>query len=226
MTPELFGIISVVFAIVAYPPYIISILRRKTVPHAFSWVLWTLLTWIAYAIQASSGAGAGSWATGITALCTTIIMLFTFKYGEKNITRSDRMMFIGGIAAIPLWLLTKDPTASAILVTLIDAAGFYPTMRKSWLKPREEMAFTHFLSMIKHGLSLRALAVVNIPTAFYPAALLAMNVILVAIILIGRSRKVVGPEGLEPAAFGRRYDLFGGFKSGEDDRLGGGPGGT
>lgn len=186
MTPDIFGIISVVFAVVAYPPYLKSVLQKKTKPHVFSWVIWTLLTWIAFTIQVVAGAGPGAWATGITALCTTIIAAFSLKHGEKNITRSDWAAFIAGLLSIPLWIATKDPTASAILVTVIDCFGFYPTFRKSWHKPQEEFVITHFLSMIKHGLSIFALKTVNIPTAFYPFALLIMNVLLVGMIVFRR----------------------------------------
>lgn len=186
MTPEFFGIFSAVLAIIAYPPYFISVLRGKTRPHVFSWGLWTLLTWIAFAIQVAGGAGPGAWSTGITGVCTTLIAVISFKHGEKNITRSDWAAFLAGLAAIPLWIWTKDPTASAILVTLIDLFGFYPTFRKSWHKPREEMVFAHALSLAKHAVSLPALAVINIPTTLYPVALLLANVGLVGMIWVRR----------------------------------------
>jgi chromate transport protein ChrA len=189
LTPDIFGIVSAVVALVAYPPYLKSVLQQRTKPHVFSWVIWTLLTWIAFAIQVASGAGPGAWATGLTAFCTTIIAIVSLRHGEKNITRSDWATFIAGLLAIPLWILTKDPTASAILVTVIDCFGFYPTFRKSWHKPQEEFVITHFLSLIKHALSIFALTIVNIPTAFYPIALLIMNILLVAMIVWRRSRQ-------------------------------------
>src|SRR5262249_10921424 len=109
------------------------------------------------------------------------------KHGEKKITTSDWVAFIAGLMSLPLWLATKDPTASALLVTAIDLFGFYPTFRKSWHKPREEMVLTHALSLIKHLLAIAALTTVSIATAFYPAALFVANVLLVGSILYRRS---------------------------------------
>lgn len=186
MTPELFGFISAALAVIAYPPYFFSTLKGKTRPHAFSWVLWTLLTWVAFAIQVEGGAGPGAWSTGITGFCTTLIAVVSLKFGEKNITRSDWVAFVAGLCAIPLWIWTKDPTASAILVTIIDLFGFYPTYRKSWHRPHEEMMRTHALSLAKHAVSLPALVVISIPTALYPAALLLANVGLVGMIWMRR----------------------------------------
>ena len=182
LTPEILGILSVVFAALSYPPYLISMLKGKIKPHVFSWALWSLLTFIAFAIQLASGAGPGAWTTGFSAVCTTIIAVVAIRYGERNITRSDWLAFAGGLLAIPLWLGMKNPTAAAILVTAIDAAGFYPTFRKSWHKPREELLYMNLITMMKHFLSLAALTVFSIPTALFPATLMTLNILLAAMI--------------------------------------------
>ena len=182
MTPEFFGIFSASLAVIAYPPYLLSVLKGKTRPHLFSWVLWSFLTWTMFAIQAAGGAGPGAWSTAVTGVFTAAIAFISFRYGEKNITRSDWAAFIVGLLAIPLWVATKDPTASAILVTVIDLFGFYPTYRKSWVKPHEEMIFAHALSLAKHAVSLPALAAINMATTLYPVALLLANIGLVGMI--------------------------------------------
>ena len=185
---EIYGSLSVVLAIASYAPYFVATLKGTNKPHVFSWVLWSLLTWIAFAIQVLSGAGPGAWASGVTAFCCIVIALASFRHGEKKITASDWVAFVAGLLTIPLWFATKDPTASALLVTAIDLFGFYPTFRKSWHKPREEMVTTHALSLVKHFFAIAALSVVSIPTAFYPAALFAANVLLVSEIVYRRSR--------------------------------------
>jgi heme/copper-type cytochrome/quinol oxidase subunit 4 len=183
---EVYGGLSVILALVSYTPYLASTLQGSNKPHVFSWVLWSLLTWIAFAIQVVSGAGPGAWATGVTAFYCAVIASVSLKHGEKRITRSDWVAFLIGLLTIPLWIATNDPVASALLVTAVDLFGFYPTFRKSWSKPREEMVSTHILSAIKHGLSISALSLVSIPTAFYPAALLVANVLLSGMILARR----------------------------------------
>jgi hypothetical protein len=190
--PEIYGGLAVVFALVSYVPYFLATLKGTNKPHAFSWVLWSLLTWIAFAIQASSGAGPGAWASGATAICCVAIAVVSFKHGEKGVTRGDWAAFVTGLLAIPLWIATKDPAASALLVTFVDLAGFYPTFRKSWRKPRQEMVSTHLLSMIKHLLSIAALEAVSIPTAFYPASLFVANVLLSGMILLRRAGARLG----------------------------------
>jgi hypothetical protein len=192
---EVYGSLSVIMAIASYIPYLIATIRGTNKPHLFSWVLWSLLTWIAFAIQTLSGAGPGAWASGVTAFCCLAIAIASLRHGEKTITRGDWVAFLAGLLTIPLWLAANDPTIAAVLVTIIDLFGFYPTFRKSWHKPREEMAITHFLSLIKHLLSINALTTVSVPTAFYPAALFLANVLLVAMILFRRMRMIDPARG-------------------------------
>jgi hypothetical protein len=188
MSLVIFGLISVVFAAWSFAVYLPSILRGETRPHLFTWIIWTLLTWVAFIIQVYAGAGPGAWANGAAAVYVTTIFVYCIWYGDREYKRSDWVSFGLGLAAIPLWVMTKDPTWSAILVTMIDAFGFYPTIRKSWVKPKEESFFGHQLNIYKHGFSIAAIQSHSIAATLYPAVLLLMNIILVAVIYIGRRR--------------------------------------
>ena len=56
----LLGLASVIIGFVGYVPYLWGMYQGKVRPHAFTWLLWGLLTAIAYAAQLSDHAGAGS----------------------------------------------------------------------------------------------------------------------------------------------------------------------
>lgn len=164
--------------VAAHIPYLVTTLKGSNKPHIFTWILWTLLTFIAFAAQMAGNAGPGAWVTGITGIICIIITVATFHRGEKNITRSDWIMFIVGMAAIPLWMLTSNPVWSVIIITVIDCIAFWPTFRKSWHKPHEENAFMYGFNIPRHVISIASLSVISITTTLYPAALLLMNVIM------------------------------------------------
>lgn len=187
LSPEIFGWISLIFATVGYVPYFLSIASGKTKPHFFSWCIWGSLTAIAYFAQVNSGAGAGSWATGMTALFCGIIAVISLFKGEKHITRSDWVTFLAALSAIPIWYVTSNPIYAILLVTLIDALGFWPTFRKSWHKPDEEHPLTYGLSGIKFTLSLLALESISWTTVLYPASLVLMNAAFVIMIFYRRA---------------------------------------
>jgi hypothetical protein len=182
----IFGWITIFLGIVGYIPYILSLYRKQTKPHVFSWFLWGLLTGIAFYAQLSAGAGPGAWVTGLTAVICLGIAGYAVFHGEKHITRSDWMTFIAGLCAIPVWIFTADPLWAIVWVTIIDALGFYPTFRKSYYKPFEEEPLTYALCALKFFVAIFALENFNLTTALYQFSLVVMNGLFVAMVLYRR----------------------------------------
>lgn len=187
-TGEIIGIITLLLGVYGYIPYFIALHRRTIKPHVFSWLVWTLITAIGFAAQVAGQGGPGAWVTGFTAVMCFIVTIVALQRGEKNITRGDWIVFLLSLAAIPLWLVTKAPLWSVILISVIDLMAFLPTFRKSWRKPYEENAQAYFISGIKFGLSLLALQSVTLTTALYPASLTVLNLGFVAFVLFRRHR--------------------------------------
>lgn len=185
---EILGIIATVIAFVSYIPYIRDVLTGKTKPHAFSWLVWALLTGIAFFGQLAGGAGAGAWVNGFTAVICFIIFIFGISKGRKNIIPIDWISLGGAAVAIIFWFVTKGPLLSVILITLIDALGFFPTFRKSFHKPHEETVITYFLSGLKYVIALFALQKVSLVTALFPSYLIVANWTFVVMVLMLKKR--------------------------------------
>ncbi|OGE31002.1 hypothetical protein A2631_04955 [Candidatus Daviesbacteria bacterium RIFCSPHIGHO2_01_FULL_44_29] len=180
---ELIGIIAVILTIIGHGFYILDILKNKTKPHVFSWIIWAVMTIIAFLGQWQKGGGAGSWTTAATGLMTILIAILAFKKGSKDITRSDKFFFGGALLAIIPWILTKDPTLSVIIITLIDVSAAVPTLRKTIKSPRSETFMTYFLNIFRHGLSILALERLNLATFLFPTALFFVNLTIALVIL-------------------------------------------
>ena len=186
LSPEIWGLLSVCLAAFSLVPYFFATLRGSNKPHIFTWIIWTLLTGIAFMLQYLEGAGAGAWSGFFSTIFCGAILIAAWRHGEKKITRSDWIIFLAAMAAIPLWLITKNPALAAVWVTAIDAAGYIPTMRKSWLKPYEEMATTHGISALKHVFVLLAVQSVSFTTTVYSIGMVVMNSSLLLLILLRR----------------------------------------
>ncbi len=183
---EIYGSLGVAFLAASSVPYIIACWKNAAKPHAFSWILWSLINAIVCAAQMVSGAGAGSWSAGTTAFVNGCIAIYALRRGEKNITRGDWIMFLSGLAAVPLWVLTKDPLWSVILVSVIDTFGFFPTMRKSWLKPYEEVLMTFVLGEIGFFFAILAMENYSLTNWLYPGVVLVTNSIFIVALLYRR----------------------------------------
>lgn len=143
------GVLAVIIGFIGYVPYFRTILSGKTKPHAFTWLVWGTLTAIAFAGQIAGNGGAGAWVTGFTALISFIIFGFALVKGVKDFPAADWLCLGGCIVATVLWLITNDPLTAIVLITLIDAVAFIPTIRKSYSEPHSEPAFTYTLSGLK-----------------------------------------------------------------------------
>ncbi len=180
---EFLGWVSIIIGTIGYIPYFVSIFRGKTKPHILTWFVWGVLTSIAYFAQVSDGAGVGAWVTGFTALVSFFITILALFKGEKDITKSDCITFSVALISIPIWYFTKTPLYSVILITVIDALAFFPTFRKSYNKPHEELPILYILSALKFVVALIVLANWSIITALYPASLVLMNGVFVLMLL-------------------------------------------
>ena len=185
---ELLGIIAIVIAFVSYIPYIRDIIKGKTKPHAFPWFVYSLMTGIAFFGQIAGGGGAGAWVNGLTAVVCFIIFIFGLIKGRANITLIDWVSLLGAGVALILWFITKGPLISVILVTVIDALGFFPTFRKSYHKPHEETLVTYFLSGVKYIFAIFALDTFSVVTVLFPLYLVIANFAFVVVALIRKKQ--------------------------------------
>ncbi len=180
------AVISVILTLIGYSFYFRDMFSGKTKPHAYSWLVWALLTAIAFAGQVSDGAGPGAWITGLTAVASFIIFGIAITSGEKNIVLSDKLNLSGAAIALLIWFFTKDPVFSIVLITIIDFLGFIPTIRKSYSKPYEETLIHYVLAGIKFLLAIIALDNYTLTTWLYPASLVLGNLFFVPMLIIRR----------------------------------------
>ena len=180
---EILGGLSVVMGLVGYAVYIWGIYRGSTKPHLFTWLIWGILQFIAFTVQVVEKAGPGSWYLGMSTLLTFFVAGVSFFRGEKNITRSDWAAFIIAMSAIFVWQMTGNSLLAVVIVALIEVVAFYPTFRKSWMKPWEECAKAYFIEMGQLSLSILALEKMIFATALYPVVVAVMNGSLVLMLL-------------------------------------------
>lgn len=106
--------------------------------------------------------------------------------GTKDIRRVDWLVLFTALLSIPLWVVTKNPLLSVILVVSIDAMGYIPTIRKSWRRPYEEAVLMWAMSIVVFTLSFFALETYTLTTYLYPVTFATINIFFVAYLLLRR----------------------------------------
>ena len=186
---DFFASLSVLIAFIGFAPYISDVIKRKTKPHALSWLVWSILGVIGFSIQITHNAGPGAWLFGVSTLITSAIFILSLKYGERNILIVDWLSFLLAGLALFLWLIVKRPLASVILLAFTDAiGGFFPTFRKSITKPHEETLALYYLYAVSLACSLVALRSFSLVNALYPASFVVINIFMTSFLIIQRRK--------------------------------------
>jgi hypothetical protein len=184
----LLGLLAVAIGIVGYVPYIRDMLRGHTKPHAFSWLIWSILEGTAFAVTITEGGGPGAWVLGLATIVCLFVFVVALKKGDRTFPLIDWVMLGASFFAIALWAVTKDPLLSIILIAVIDAIAFVPTFRKGWHKPYEETLIEYESSALKQVIGIAALTAFSLTTALYPASLVLTNVAFVTLMRMRRKR--------------------------------------
>jgi len=183
------SIIAIILTFIGYAPYLYDLVKQKTRPHVFSWLIWTIATSIIFALQISAGAGIGAFVTLAVALLSFIIFLLSLRNGKRDIEKLDVVFFVLALLSIPLWLVVRQPVLSIILLSTIDMLGFVPTIRKSWRDPYSETLALYVITTFRHSLSILGLIEYNIVTLLFPVTWVFANAAFAAMLIIRRRSK-------------------------------------
>lgn len=168
--------------------YVSNVLKGKTKPHMYTWLIWGLVTIVASLAQILSGGGAGAYFTMLIAFNCLVIAMLAYYKGEKNIHYSDKICLLLCIFAIVIWPLLKTPLLSVLIVTAIDTFGFFPTIRKSYHRPHQENLFSFAIYTLTYSLSIAALETYNFITIFYPLIIVVTAGALAVMLVIRRKQ--------------------------------------
>lgn len=170
-------------------PYLRDILKGKTKPHAYSWLVWSIVSATTFFGQLAKGAGVGAIPTLTSELFTIIIFVISLKYGFKHKSHRDTLYLIIALLGLIPWYVTRDPTISVLVVVTIDVIAFMPTIGKTWLHPKTETSTLYLSNVLRHILMLFSLEAYNIATTAHSIAMITVNSVM-WLLIRGRRKKV------------------------------------
>lgn len=184
---ELLSVVAIALTLLAFAPYIRSIIKDAIKPHVFSWVIWGTTTFIVFLAQLEDNGGAGAWPIGVSGIITIFIALLAYmKRADITITGTDWLFFISAMSSLPLWFFTSDPLWAVIILTTVDVLGFGPTVRKSYIHPYSESLLFFALFTTRNIIVIMALENYSVTTVLFPAVIAIACMLLMALILFRR----------------------------------------
>jgi multisubunit Na+/H+ antiporter MnhE subunit len=147
------ALLSTAIAVYCTIPYIAAILKGKTKPHQLSWLVFVIMNGIVFFSQYFEG-GRQSILIALTFFIGSfIVLLLSFKYGVRDTSKWDQLLFLFALAAIVLWFLTKSNATAIWLTVLIDIAATTMMILKVRATPHSEAPLPWLLAIIAYVFS-------------------------------------------------------------------------
>jgi len=176
------GTISFILAIVGIIPYIIDILKKKTKPHIYSWLIWGISQTIVVIAQIKNGAGYGTLYGIAGGLVCYSVAFLSLKNGFKHIKKFDTFCLILALISMIIYVGLKNPLLAVVVATATNFIGFLPTLRKTLIDPSSETLATFLCGSTGAFLSILALQNYSLITSLYLINNTMTNSLLAAII--------------------------------------------
>jgi len=184
------GIAAGIISISGYVPYIRDVIKRTTYPERASWLIWDVLTAIAFFTQLAKGAFASLWLPGLEICGLTIVLLLSIKFGTGRLAKKDYYSLLAAGIGLILWYFTKEPAVALYIIIGIDAIGTVLAFQKAYEAPETETMSTWVLVSIAGILSMLSVGKFNVILLSYPFYIFLANAAIALAIILGRKRKV------------------------------------
>jgi len=184
---EIFGYVSGLLFVFSAIPYIRSILKGKTKPQRITWLIWTVLVFIAFFSQLAKGATWSLLLTAGDAITIVVVFIFSIKYGVGGFGKIDIISLAGAGLSLILWYFTNEPAVALFLIILIDIIGSNLTILKAWKNPETENWVGWAMCGVGGLFGILSVGSFNFILLAYPLYICLMNS-LIALIIITRKR--------------------------------------
>lgn len=181
-TYELLGLTAGVLSIAGYVPYVISILRKKTLPNKATWIIWTIVGGLLAFSYVAEGDPNTIWLPIGYFVGPLVVAILSFWYGYMEWTRLDKICLIAAIISVIPWILSSNATATLLINVFIDSTGAIPTLVKTFREPETEDFVAWFIFLVANTLQVVAISYWNL-AAIYPIYLFFLAGAMVIFIL-------------------------------------------
>lgn len=185
------GYLAVVVELISYGVYFYGIYKGKTKPHAFTWLVWSVLNLVAFFAVLVSGGDSVAWILGINAIACLAIAIIGFRQRHVVYDTYDWLALGGAFLGVFLWWLTSNPLYAIISVCISELLGIIPTFRKAYRLPFEENMSAFTIGLFYYFLALLALDSFLLTNWLYPAFIIVLDGAVVVLIFIRRRNKVI-----------------------------------
>ncbi len=153
------GLIAGIIGLLAFVPYILSILKGQTKPHRATWFVWTVVGFTNAVGYFFSGGDTTVWVPLAYLIGPLIITLISIKCGVGGWELSDKVCLLGAGCSLLIWWTTGSPFLALITSILADVFGWFPSVIKTYKDPTSEDRLAWIIFLIADSFNILATTV-------------------------------------------------------------------
>ena len=175
-----FIIVGTLIAAAGTVVYLVNTLKGKIRPNRVSFLLWSVIPFIAFFAQIEQGVGLVAlmtFSTGFLPL-TVFIASFMNKQAEWKLTRFDLLCGILSVIGLVLWMITKVGNVAIFFSIVADALAAIPTVLKAYKYPETEIAWPWLATVVGVVLTLLTISNFTFANSGFILYILFLNILI------------------------------------------------
>jgi len=195
------GVLAGVISLLAYIPYISSIIRRETVPSRTTWWILSFVGFVMFLAYEGSGAANTIFFLVGDMIGCFLVALLSLLYGKDGMQLFDKMCFFGALVSLGLWFFFQTHPSIALLSSLsVEFVAMVPILKKAYLNPLEEDLTAWLLSFVATVINLYAIETWSLFVAILPI----YEFLIIGTIILLLSRRMRNKLHLKDISFSLR----------------------
>lgn len=181
--------------------YMRDTLRGVTSPNRVTWGLWAVEGILAFIVEKQDHVGSASLMTLMLGLvpCFVFLASFRHKHGVWQLGPFDIVCGVISLAGLLFWLVIGQATVALVSFVAADQMAALPTLRKSFLAPHTETAWSFFMGTLNCTITVLTLKHFTTAGFLFPGAIAVADLLIVLTIVTKIGPRLRG-EALHPAA--------------------------
>jgi hypothetical protein len=175
-----FIIIGTLIGAVGSVAYLIDTVKGKVKPNRVSFLLWSIVPFIAFFAQIEQGVGLEAlmtFSSGFLPL-TVFIASFINKQAEWKLTKFDLICGVLSLVGLVLWMITKVGNVAIFFSIVADGLAAVPTIVKAYKYPDTEIAWPWIATVIGVILTLLTLSTFTFANSGFILYILVVNILI------------------------------------------------
>ena len=171
--------------------YLRDTIRGTTKPNRVTWFLWTAGPLTAAAAAFAAGGGWSVLPILVNGICSLTIFIASIacKQAFWRLGLLDYLCGVFSVAALVLWLITKEPAVAVFFAVLTDLFAAFPTLTKAWKHPQTETSIDYAMGAFSAVTTFFAITTLNFSTIAFPLYIVLMDLTLMFFIERKRFRR-------------------------------------